>query len=174
MFGIVVIWIGVFVDKFKEKFKVLPVLVIVVWVGFYSMKTYKTYKDLGLVDGFEIVKLERIEIYDLIDFLSSKKIEVAYSTYNISHKATFLSGGKINVSEYSNYPTAKSQKRRSLGSSNFAVISHKNEVPIYQKFLLQNKIRFNVYELAGHEVYWNFSGDQTKINKLRSLIPYKK
>ena len=170
IFGTIVIWLGILVDKFQRKLKGLPIFVLVVWVGIYSIKTYKSYEDQGIVDSFELVKLERIDVYDVIEFLTSKNIEVAYSTYHVSQKGTFLSGGKINISEYSDNPIAKSQKRRSLNSSNFAVIAQNETVSIYRKFLLQNKIRFKVYKVAGYEIYWEFLGDQTKINMLRSLI----
>ena len=170
IFGTIVIWLAILVDKFQRKLKGLLALVLVVWVGFYSIKTYKSYEDQGIVDSFELVKLERIDTYNLIEFLSSKNIEVAYSNYQVSQIGTFLSGGKINISEYSDNPIAKSQKRRSLNSSNFAIIAQNESVPIYQNFLLQNKIRFKVHKVAGYEIYWDFSGEQTKINVLRSLI----
>ena len=172
MFGTIVIWLGVFVDKFQGKFKRFSILVAVIWVGFYSLETYKNYNDLGVANGLKPNKLQRIEIYDLIEFLNSKNIKTAYSTYIVSQKGTFLSGGKINISEFNNNPIAKNQKKRSLNDTNYAVIAAKKEMLIYQKYLTQNKIRFSVYEVAGYKVFWGFSGDQAKINKLRSLIPY--
>jgi hypothetical protein len=170
MFGVIVLWIGVFVDKFQAKFKGLPALVLIVWIGFYSFANYKKYDDAGVVKDFEIIKLERIEVYDLVEFLKSKNIEVAYSNYVVSQVGTFLSEGKINISEYSDDPIAKTQKRRSLYSSEFAIIAHKKEVTIYDKFLLDKKIKFSAEEVGGYKIYWNFSGDKDEINQLRSLI----
>ena len=171
MFGTLVLFIGIFVNRFQKKFKGLPILVLVIWIGFYSMATYKSYEDQGLVKGFEVIKLEKIEIYDLVEFLESKDIEVAYSTYSVSQVGTFLSKGKINISEYSNNPAAKTQKRRSLKSSYFAVVAQKKQIAIYNEFLLDKKIEFKAEELGGYKIYWEFSGDQGQINKLRSLVP---
>jgi hypothetical protein len=172
MFGAIVLWVGIFVNKFQEKFKGLPVLVLVVWVGFYSMATYKLYKDQGVINGFEVLKLERLEVYDLVEFLESKDIEVAYSNYAVSQIGTFLSKGKINISEYSNNPAAKAQKRRSLKSSDFAIVAQKKEITIYNEFLLDKEIEFKVEELGGYKVYWGFSGDRGEIDQLRSLVSF--
>jgi hypothetical protein len=171
MFGTIVLWIGIFVNKFQKKFKGLPILVLVIWTGFYSMATYKSYEDQGVVKGFEVIKLGKIEIHDLVEFLESKNIEVAYSTYVVSQVGTFLSKGKINISEYSNNPVAKAQKRRSLKSFYFAVVAQKKQIAIYNEFLLDKKIEFKAEELGGYKIYWEFSGDQGQINKLRSLVP---
>jgi hypothetical protein len=171
MFGTIVLWTGIFVNKYQKKFKGLPILVLVIWVGFYSLATYKSYEDQGVVKGFEVIKLGKIEIHDLVEFLESKNIEVAYSTYVVSQVGTFLSKGKINISEYSNNPAAKAQKRRSLKSSYFAVVAQKKQISIYNEFLLDKKIEFKAEELGGYKIYWEFSGDQGQINKLRSLVP---
>jgi hypothetical protein len=170
IFGSIVIWVGIFINKFQKNFKGLPVLVLIVWIGFYSNATYKEYEDAGLIKDFELIKLEKIVVYDLVEFLKSKNIEVAYSNYNISQVGTFLSEGKINISEYSNNPAAKMQKKRSLNSSVFAIIAHKNEVAIYEEFLLEKKIKFRAEEVGGYKIYWDFFGDKGAINQLRSLI----
>ena len=144
---------------------------LVIWIGFYSMATYKHYEGQGVVKGFEVINLGKIEIHDLVEFLESKNIEVAYSTYEVSQVGTFLSKRKINISEYSNNPAAKKQKRRSLKSSYFAVVAQKKQIAIYNEFLLDKKIEFKAEELGGYKIYWEFSGDQGQINKLRSLVP---
>ena len=171
MFGTLVLFIGIFVNRFQKKFKGLPILVLVIWIGFYSMANYKYYEDKGLVKGFEVIKLEKIETHSLVEFLESKNIEVAYSTYAVSQVGTFLSKGKINISEYSNNPIAKTQKKRSLKSSYFAIVAQKKQIAIYNEFLLDKKIEFKAEELGGYKIYWEFSGDQGQINKLRSLVP---
>jgi hypothetical protein len=172
MFGTIVLWTGIFVNKFQEKFKGLPVIVLVIWVGFYSMSTYKLYKDQGFVKGFELIKLERIETHDLVEFLKSKNIEVAYSTYVVSQVGTFLSEGKINISEYSNDPAGKQQKRRSLKSFDFAIVAQNKEITIYNEFLLEKQIEFKAEELGEYKIYWDFSGNRDEINQLRSLVSY--
>ncbi len=171
MFGTIVLWIGIFVNKFQARFKGLPILVLVTWVGFYSTATYKLYEDNGVVKDFELIKLERIEIYDLVEFLESKNIEVAYSNYVVSQIGTFLSEGKITISEYSNNPAAKKQKRRSLKGADFAIVAEQKEITIYNEFLLDKKIKFKAEEVRGYKIYWDFAGDRDEINRLRSLVP---
>ena len=90
----------------------------------------------------------------------------------VSQVGTFLSGGKINISEYSNNPAAKMQKRRSLKSSDFSIVAQKKEITIYNEFLLDKKIKFKAEELGGYKIYWDFSGDRDQINQLRSLVSY--
>jgi hypothetical protein len=170
MFGVIVLWVGIFIDKFQLKFKGLQALILIVWIGFYSIANYKNYDDAGVVKDFELIKLERIKVYDLVEFLKSKNIEVAYSSYRVSQVGTFLSEGKINISEYNNNPIATTQKRRSLDSFEFAIIAHKKEVAIYDEFLLDKKIKFRVEEVVGYKIYWDFAGDKDQINQLRSLI----
>ena len=166
LFGTVVMWLGIFANKFKGFF----IFVLVFWVGFYSLKTYKNYSDQGVIHGFKLVKLEKNEIYNLIKSLESKNIETAYSTYSVSQIGSFLSGGKLNISEFSNNPVAKAQKRRSLNDPNFAIIAQKKESNIYQNYLLKNKIKFKFEEMGEYKIYWEFFGEQVQINKLRSLI----
>jgi hypothetical protein len=172
MYGVIVLWVGVFVDKFQDKFQGLPVLLLTVWIGFYSMATYESYTNKNIINGFDVVKLERLELYDLVEFLRSKEIDAAYSNYNVSQIGTFLSKGKINISEFSNNPAGKTQKRRSLSKTNFAIIAQQKEIIIYNEFLLDKKIEFKVEDLNEYRVYWDFVGDRNEINHLRSLITY--
>jgi hypothetical protein len=170
MYGTIILWIGVFVNNFKGKIKGLPILVLSIWVGFYSIANYNYYKSMGLIDSFQLVKFERIEIHDLVEFLESKSIEVAYSDYEVSSVGTYLSEGKINISEYSDNPKSKAQKRRSLAKSRFAIIARNDEINIYNNYLLQNKIEFKVNDVKKFKVYWDFSGDQSLVDNLRILI----
>ena len=173
LFGTSVLWIGIFTRKFQDKIKGLSLIVLAVWSGFYSMANYKAYNDKNLLNGFKVQKFKKLEIYNLIEFLESKQIKVAYSDYWVSQVGSFLSKGNINISEYSNNPVAKKQKRKSLRSSEFAIIAWEKDAIIFQKFLLKNNIAFESHEVAGYKVYWRFSGDQNYINKLRSLISGK-
>ena len=170
LFGIFVLWIGIFLDKVQEKSKWLPALVLVVWGGFYSTVNYQAYKNQGLIDGFTPVKLERIAIYDVVEFLESKEIQVAYSDYGVSAIGTFLSEGKINISEYDDNPKATTQKARSAGRFPFAIIAQDNAATVYSEFLEESKIEFKLDEIGGYKIFWRFSGDDGAINKLRSLI----
>ena len=106
----------------------------------------------------------------MIRFLESKSINVAYSDYGISQIGTFLSAGKINISEYTNNPWTTTQKAKSMGSNNFAVIARGDFAATYSNFLRDSNIQFKLKKIETYKVFWNFSGDATEINKLRSLI----
>ena len=170
MFGTIVLWVGVFANNFKDKIKGLPIFILSIWLGFYSLANYSFYKEEGVINGFQLVKLERIKTHDLVEFLQSKNIEVAYSDYAVSSVGTYLSKGEINISEYNDNPAAKTQKTRSLVKARFAIIAQNDEATTYSNYLLQNKIEFKVDEVRGYKIYWDFSGDQSAINQLRSLI----
>jgi len=170
LFGTCVLWIGWFLSKVQEKVKWLPILVLVVWVGVYSLKNYQMYKDSGLINGFTLIKLKKLELYDLLSFLESNEINVAYSNYHVSAVGTFLSKGKINISEYTDNPIATTQKARSMSNNNFALIAQGNRATIYSDFLIKNNTSFKLREIGIHKVFWDFSGDATNINKLRSFF----
>lgn len=170
LFGSFVLWVCIFIDSAKIKFKYISVIILIIWLSFYSISNYRTFQDEGLIKDVKLVKLEGEFVYKLIEFLEKKKISVAYSEYNLSGKATYLSGGKLNVSEYFNNPVAKTRKKRGMGSHDFAIIARNEAVNTYSKYLTEKNIKFKVEELGLFKIYWGFTGDQTAINSLRSLI----
>ena len=170
LFGTCVLWIGWLLSKLQEKTKWFSVFIVILWVVFYSAENYQSQKHSGLIDGVTPVKLKKLYIYDLIRFLESKSINVAYSDYGTSQIGTFLSAGKINISEYTNNPWATTQKAKSMGSNNFAVIASGDFAASYSNFLRDSNIQFKLKKIETYKVFWNFSGDATEINKLRSLI----
>ena len=170
LFGTFALQVGIFVDKTKVKFKYVTIIVLIIWMSFYSISNYRSYQDAGLIKDAKLVKFERSFIYELIDFLVEKNISVAYSDFSVSGMATYLSGGKLNVSEYFNNPVAKTRKKRGMQNPDFAIIADEEKAKIYGKFLRQNNVDFKVAELSEYKIYWEFSGDYIQIDKLRSLI----
>ena len=142
------------------------------WVVFYSVENYHKQKASGLIDGVTPVKLKKLYIYDLIEFLESKSINVAYADYHISQVGTFLSAGKINISEYTNNPWATTQKEKSMGSNDFAIIvkADHDDAITYSDFLKVSDTQFKFNKIGTHKVFWSFSGDPKELNKLRSLV----
>jgi hypothetical protein len=157
-------------QKTQGKIKGFSIIMLTVWVTFYSTENYHKQKASGLIDGVTPVKLERHTTYDLIEFLESQSINVAYASYGVSQVGTFLSGGKINISEYNDNPWATTQKEKSMGSNNFAVIVTGKTAVTYINFLKDNDVNFKLNKIGTYKVFWNFLGDSTQINKLRSLI----
>ncbi len=170
LFGTFVLWIVWLLQKTQGKIKGFSIIMLTVWVTFYSTENYHKQKASGLIDGVTPVKLERHTTYDLIEFLESKSINVAYANYGVSQVGTFLSGGKINISENNDNPWATTQKEKSMGSNNFAVIVTGKPAVTYINFLKDNDINFKLNKIGTYKVFWNFLGDSTQINKLRSLI----
>jgi hypothetical protein len=170
LFGVCVLWIVCLLSKTQGKIKGFSIIILTVWIAFYSTENYNKQKAGGLIDGVTPVKLERHTTYDLIEFLESKSIDVAYANYGVSQVGTFLSGGKINISEYHDNPWATTQKEKSMGSNNFAVIVTGEPAVTYINFLKDNDINFKLNKIGTYKVFWNFLGDSTQINKLRSLI----
>jgi hypothetical protein len=170
LFGASALWVGIYLDKMKIKFRSFPIIFLAIWISFYSISNYRAYQNAGLLKNGKLVKFDENFIFDLIKFLEKKNISVAYSPYSLSGLVTYLSGGEIIISEYYSNPVAKTRKERSLASPDFAIIAQKKEDTIYREFLLQNKIESKVDEFGGYKIYWDFLGDQVQINKLRSLI----
>lgn len=172
LFGISVLWIGWLLSTLQEKTKWFSVFTLILWVVFYSAENYQAHKANGLVDGVTPVKLKKLYIYDLIEFLESKSINVAYADYRTSQVGTFLSAGKINISEYNNNPWGTTQKEKSMGNKEFAIIvkaDHDNAIT-YSDFLKVSNIQFKLKKIGIYKIFWSFSGDAKEVNRLRSLI----
>ena len=172
LFGTAVLWIGWLLSKFQKKTKWLPIFILILWVVFYSTENYQSQKHRGVIDGLTPVKLEKFFIYDLIGFLESNSIHVAYSDYQISSIGTYLSAGKINISEYTNNPWATTQKAMSMSSKDFAIIvkGDHDDAITYSDFLKVSDTQFRFQKIGLYKVFWDFLGDATEVNKLRSLI----
>jgi len=171
LFGLFALWIGVYVEKTKFKLKPFPVIVLFLWTGFYSVSNYQYFQEQGLIKGGKLVKFDRHFIYDLIEFLESNNIMIAYSDYFISSVGTYFSDGNINISEYTDNPIAKTQKANSMMSSDFAILATGEYLKVYKTYLKENGIKFKNRFIANYEIFWDFVGGQSEINHLRSLIP---
>ena len=173
LFGITTLWIGIYVEKIKAKHKWFPITVLAIWVCFYSFTNYRAFQDAGLVEGGKVVKLNKHFIHDVLDFLEAEKITVAYSNYNIAGPGSYLSGGRINISEYSANPAYKTaQRARSMTSPRFAIIAKDNYATTYQNYLQEKRIEFKTATVSEYEIFWDFSGDYTEVYNLRSLISH--
>ncbi len=172
LFGVMVLWLAIYVDKVREKLKWFPALVLMVWGSFYSIVNYNSYQEQHVMQGVTPVKFPKHPLHDLISFLESKDISLAYSGYHTSSVGTFLSQRKINISEYSDTSMEKTRKEMTLDRSDFAVVSKDNKVTIiYSNFLKEKNIKFMRSKVHQYEVFWGFEGVGAEINKLRSLIP---
>jgi hypothetical protein len=172
LFGTVVLWIGWLLSKIQKKTKWFSVFILILWVVFYSTENYQSQKHQGLIDGVTPVKFKKHIFYDLIGFLESNSIHVAYSNYGVSQVGTYLSVGKINISEYTNNPWATTQKAMSMGSNDFAIIvteDHDDDIT-YSDFLKVSNTQFKFNKIGPYKVFWDFLGDATEVNKLRSLV----
>jgi hypothetical protein len=172
LFGISTLWIGIFVDKVKEKHKWFPITVLTLWVSFYSITNYLNFQDTGVIEGNKVVKLNKHFIHDLVSFLGDKKITVAYSSLVISEIATYYSGGNININEYTSKPTfiLEKKRERSFTSSSFAILARDDHAVTYQDYLKEKGIKHKTAIVSEYEIFWNFSGDDIEINNLRTLI----
>ena len=58
-----------------------------------------------------------------------------------------------------------------LASPHFAIIAAGNHVLTYQNYLHEKNIEFKAMVVADNKIFWDFKGDEEKINELRFLIP---
>ena len=173
LFGIATLWVGIYVDKIKEKYKWFPIPVLAIWICFYSFTNYRTFQERGVIKENKVVKLKKHFIQHLVDFLEAEKITVAYSNYNIAGPGSYLSGGRINISEYSANPAYKTaQRAKSMTSPSFAIIAKDNYATTYQNYLQEKRIEFKTATVSEYEIFWDFSGDYTEVYNLRSLISH--
>ena len=152
LFGIFVLWVGIYVDKVKEKVKWFPAIVLAVWVSFYFIGNYQSFKNKGIIEGVKAVKLTRHPIHDVIEFLEAQQISVAYASYGVASTGTYLSGGNIFLNEYSHNPMFKTYRRAiALASPHFAIIAAGNPVLTYQNYLQEKSIEFKTTVVAGEQ-----------------------
>ena len=171
LFGVATLWVGMYVDKIKEKYKWFPISVLAIWICFYSFTNYLTFQETGLIEENKVVKLKKHFIHSLVGFLEAEKIAVAYSDYGTAGSGSYLSGGRINISEYSANPVYKTAQRvRSMTTPRFAIIAKDNHATTYQNYLQENKIDYKTATVSEYEIFWDFSGDDTVVQNLRSLI----
>ena len=179
LFGMTTIWIGIFTDKIKKKYKWLPITVLMIWISFYSFTNYINFQKIGVIKGNKVVKLEKHIIHDLVDFLEKKKIIAAYSDINISMIGSYYSGGKINICEFSSKPVfnslsgsilLKRKREKANASTNFAIIAKNNHAITYQDYLQKKRITYKSAIILDYEIFWDFSGNDIEINNLRTLI----
>ena len=171
LFGVFILWIGIYVDKIQKKVKWFSIFVLAIWMSFYSITNYRQYQVYGLIDGVKVVKFNRHYIYDLLEFLETEGISVAYAGFQNAAMGTFLSDGKINISEFSPNPSFRSPRReRSMTNSHFAIIAKDNIANIYKNYLHEKRIEFKAAVVANHDIFWDFKGNDEEINNLRFLI----
>lgn len=173
LFGVATLWVGMYVDKIKEKYKWFPIPVLAIWICFYSFTNYLTFQKMGLIEENKVVKLKKHFIHSLVGFLEAEKIAVAYSDYGTAGSGSYLSGGRINISEFSANPIYKTAQRvRSMTTPRFAIIAKDNHATTYQNYLQENKIEYKTATVSEYEIFWDFSGDDTEVQNLRSLISH--
>ena len=174
LFAIFTLWVGIYVDKIQKRVKWFPILIMAIWMSFYSITNYQAYQDTGQMEGIKPVKFNRHYIHDVVDFLKSEGISVAYSAFDISGVVTFFSAGKINVSEFYDKPASKARKARSMSDPHFALIflsSDSGPAAFYRNYLHEKEIEFKTATVAKLEIFWDFAGKNAEINNLRSLYP---
>ena len=179
LFGITTIWIGVFTDKIKKKYKWFPITVLMIWIIFYSFTNYSSFQNMGIIKGNKVVKFDKNIIHDLINFLEKNKIYTAYSDVYISQVGSYFSGDKINILEFYSKPTfnslsgsfiLKRKREKSNAITNFAIIAKNNYAITYQDYLQEKRITYESVIISDYEIFWDFSGNDIEINNLKTLI----
>ena len=127
---------------------------------------------MGIIQGIKAVKLTRHPIHDVVEFLEAQQISVAYASFGVASRGTYLSGGNIFLNEYSHNPMFNTYRRAiALASPHFAIIAAGNHVLTYQNYLQEKSIEFKTTVVAGNKIFWDFKGSEEKINNLRYLMP---
>ena len=173
LFGVATLWIGVFVDKIKTIYKWFPSCVLIIWVCFYSLTNFYMFNDIGIIKENKVVKLKKHPIHDLVDFLLDNKITAAYSNAETSLIGFYFSDGKININEFSSIPLFNLKRReKSFSIVRFAIIATKYHADTYLNYLKEKGIKYKTEIISDYKIFWDFSGNNNEINKLRSLITY--
>ena len=172
LFGISVLWVCIFVDRIKTKYKWVPFTVLTIWMGYYSLSNYYYFQRSGVIKENKVVKFDKHFYHDIVNFLEEKEIKVGYSSANLSEIISYLSGSRINICEYSANPSfiAKKKIESALASPTFAILAKNKQAEIYKEFLREKEISHKTSNVSGFDIFWEFSGNETEINRLRYLI----
>lgn len=189
VFGILV---ALVLCRIKIKSYFLFIGVLLIWVGFYSLNIYRYYSEVKLLKQFDIL-VKREPMLEVIDFVKSKNIPVVYSNFLISGKIRFLGWNQLDfrscVSKRNNSKAMSKQKKQCrwyvMGGNGSAVenpdrlmhngddfalvISNVKSDNALQKYMSFNKILFHRENIDGYVVFWNFLGNNEKINKIPTL-----
>tara|TARA_B100000315_G_scaffold245802_1_gene272275 strand:+ start:725 stop:2701 length:1977 start_codon:yes stop_codon:yes gene_type:complete len=173
MFGILAIGVAVTLDKFRRISQVGFAVLIVAWIGFYMMTTYKMFKENKVISGASVVRLPKNPLFSAIEFLKSKNIRTVYTSRYFSTSLTFLSRGEVIGTEYSKTARGKKQQARSAKETRFAVLLHENfkaDLMTIQQYLSENEIDYQIGLIGPHRVFWDFKGEGKVVDGLRSII----
>ena len=173
LFGVMAIWVAFVLNKFRRISKIGCAFFLFAWIGFYMATTYKIFEDSGVVRGASIVQLPKHPLVSVTEFLKLKDIKIVYTNYFYSSNLTLFSQGDVVGTEYNEPPyRGKKQREKSAEEATFAVLldgNNKEDVMLFQQYLSEGGIKYQVESIKNYRVLWGFRGDGDVIDGLRSI-----
>jgi hypothetical protein len=190
LYWVLTVYVALFVSDTIQRSRILGATFIGIWIIFfsitfnYSLHELPKFKDPLVSYDKEALKalLSRSQqkYIDLIETLSSKKINAVYAGYALSSNLIINSEGSISAAEYSSSGRSKRLRKNLESYPDFGLVlketyQNNDKDPLspfekFSKFLNQNEIRFKQEKVSGYVILWDFVGDVNMKNRLRTLI----
>jgi len=176
--GVAAILTAIYLDKVRRKSKKIFAFALVIWCLFSTVGIYQSYEASGYVRGFSVVKTPT-PISKLVEFCEAKKLFHAYSDLHTASLTTFLSGGNMQVAEYSKGDASKSTRDRLAREKDFSIIvsGRTSHLETYREYMDENLLGYSQdivkYGDGMDDLYYifsNFQGEPATIERLRFLM----
>jgi len=141
LYGVFIFYVASALYKIEKK-SILSFWALFVFFGiYYSYATYEYYKNMNVLNGFQVIKKDSIH-NDLIKYARQNQFDVVYTDY-YAHKLQFLSGGNPSFVEFYRNPYRGWERiKQTINLPNFAVFISENskDVSVYENFIKATKI----------------------------------
>jgi hypothetical protein len=182
VYWVVTVYVALFASKTIQRSRMLGATFIAIWIIFFSMTFNYSLHELpkfkDALGSYEKETLKALlsrsqqKYIDLVEALSSKKIDAVYANYSLSSNLIINSGGIISAAEYSSSGRSKRLRKDLESYPDFGLVFNEldQNVEKFLIFLNKNEIRFKQEKVSGHFILWDFVGDVNMKNRLRTLI----
>jgi hypothetical protein len=189
VYSVVVIWVAIFLLRIKDKSKFSFVVLIFIWVIFYSLNNYRFYRDIGVVRGLTSVE-KKFDLREVKNFLNTEGVGIAYAGYWTAVRAQLIDQKPLVFSKegsvfyYNVFPNSDLLKPQPFavildeGGQQFnndymdryvirkvsqKVLGDSPSTISYSKFLEAKGIRFKKKRIGSYTIIWDFRGDDPDI-----------
>ncbi len=177
LFGVVVIWVSLYLDNIRKKSKTLLTISLILWCLFSTVGIYRLYESHDHVQNFSIVETKDPYL-KVVEFLKAQKILYGYSDYTTSSLINFTSKTSLKFAEFTKDFAGTTVKERLARENEFAIIvrGEGSYLKTYRDYLDKNFLIYSHHTIVGESanqryyVFWNFQGQPKAIDGLRSLI----
>ncbi|QPJ64893.1 MAG: hypothetical protein G3M78_05640 [Candidatus Nitrohelix vancouverensis] len=173
LYGAIVFWLAWFMIRIRQKSMMLFVAGLMAWMYLSMDNLHQFYSQKDILRGATpVIRVDPAR--EVINFAKANSIPLVYSRFVLASRVSFFSRQTIHVAEYTRSPKGKLRNRTAMNIPVFCIaipINSKSEQKHYELFFQENGVSFQRAVLEHHIIYWDFEGQESSINQLRSMFP---